>query len=124
MSKTTLFIIEEDHENRRLLRESFKAADYKVSLAIDEEDALERAAAGCLKADLVLINLLGKSLDEVLEIGRTVCRVGKLNTPLVVIAQKYGEELEGTNARIGENEYITYIEDGEQLFDLVACLTA
>ena len=70
MSKTTVFLIEEDHDNRRLLRESFKAADYKVSLAIDEEDALERAAAGCLKADLVLINLLGKSLDEVLEIGR------------------------------------------------------
>lgn len=93
------------------------------SLAIDEEDTLERVGCKCFKADLVLIDLPGKSPDEVLEIGRNICRTGNLNVPLVVIAGKYGADLEGTNARHGEKEYIAYLENGEQLDDLVDRLT-
>jgi DNA-binding NtrC family response regulator len=119
MRKPTVFLIDEDNDSRPLLRESFKTADFKVSLAIDEEDALERVGNGCLKADLMLMNLLKKSPNEVLEIGREICNAGKINAPLVVIAQKFGEDLEGTNARFGENEYVIYLEDGEQLFDLI-----
>ncbi len=39
--------------------------------------------------------------------------------PLVVIAGKYAPHLEGTNAQVGEKEYIVYLEDGDQLFDLL-----
>jgi DNA-binding NtrC family response regulator len=124
MSKTIVFLIEEDNDSRLLLRKSLKDAGYRISLAIDEEDALERVGGGCVKADLILINLLGKSPDEVLKIGRNIRRTGNINAPLIVIAQKYGEDLEGTNARFGENEYITYLEDGDQLFDLIDRLTA
>ncbi len=124
MRKTSVFLIEEDNDSRLLWRETLKDFGCKVSLAIDEEDALDRAGGGCLKADLVLINLLEKSPNEVLEIGRNICRVGNINAPIVVVAQKYGEDLEGTNARFGENEYVTYLEDGEQLFDLIDRLTA
>lgn len=123
MSEPTIFFIEEDSDNRRLFRESFKAGGYKVSLAIDEEDALERVGCECFKADLVLINLFGKSPEEVLDVGRNICRAGNLNAPLVVIAGKYGVDLEGTNAQIGEKEYIAYLEDGEQLDDLLSRLT-
>ena len=91
-------------------------------MAIDEEDALDRVEGGCLKADLVLINLLEKSPDEVLKVGKNIRRAGQIDAPIVIIAQKYGEDLEGTNARFGENEYVTYLEDGEQLFDLIDCL--
>lgn len=123
VSDPTVFLIEEDSDARFLLRESLKADGYKVSLAIDEEDALERARSGCVKADLILINLLGKSIDEVLETGRNICRTGRLSVPLVVIAQNYGEDLAGTNVQINENEFVTYLEDGGQLFSLVSRLT-
>lgn len=123
MIEPTIFFIEEDHESRRLFRESFKIGGYKVSLAIDEEDALERVVCNCFKADLVLINLPGRSPEEVLEIGRNICRTGNLNVPLVVIAGKYDADLEGTNVRHGEKEYIVYLENGEQLDDLLERLT-
>lgn len=123
MSEKTVFLIEKDNDNRLLLRRSLKDAEYRVSLAIDEEDALERVGR-CLKADLVLIDLPGKPPDEVLKIGRKICRAGNINAPIVAIAQKFGEDLEGTTEKFGENEYITYLRDGEQLFELLACLTA
>lgn len=122
MKKPTVFLIDEDNDSRHLLRANLKHADFKVSLAIDEEDALDRVESGCLKADLVLINLLEKSPDEVLKVGKNIRRAGQIDAPIVIIAQKYGEDLEGTNARFGENEYVTYLEDGEQLFDLIDCL--
>ncbi|MGI8556556.1 MAG: hypothetical protein ACR2LT_09415 [Pyrinomonadaceae bacterium] len=120
MRELTIFLIEADNDSRRLFRECLKHNGYKVSLAIDEEDALERVGGEYLKADSVLINLPGKSPDEVLEVGRRICRAGNLNAPLVVIAGKYASHLEGTNAQIGEKEYIVYLEDGEQLFDLLS----
>ncbi len=49
MSDPTVFLIEEDNEARFLLRESLKVDGYKVSLAIDEEDALDRPAADVSK---------------------------------------------------------------------------
>ena len=119
MRKPTVFLIDEDNDSRLLLRENLKDEDFNVSLAVDEEDALDRAGGGCLKADLVIINLLKKSPDEVLKIGKNIRRAGNIDAPLVIIANKYGEDLEGTNARFGENEYITYLEDGEQLSDLI-----
>lgn len=123
VENSTVFLIEEDSDARFMLRKSLKADGFKVSLAIDEEDALERVGGGHVKADLVLINLLGKSLEEVLETGRNICRAGSLSAPLVVIAASYGEDLAGTNGRIGENEYVAHLEDGGQLFDLVSRLT-
>jgi len=122
VNKPNIFLIEEDNDARRLFRERLKADGYRVSLAIDEDDAIERIGSG-LKADLILINLLEKSPDEILRFGRNIRRAGKLNAPLVVIAGKYGADLEGTNAQISENEYIAYLEDGEQLFDLLSSLT-
>ena len=119
MRKPTVFLIDEDNDSRLLLRENLKDEDFNVSLAIDEEDALDRAGGGCLKADLVIINLLKKSPDEVLKIGKNIRRAGNIDAPLIIIANKYGEDLEGTNARFGENEYVTYLEDGEQLSDLI-----
>jgi DNA-binding response OmpR family regulator len=124
VSKTKIFLIEEDNDARQLFREFLKSENYQISLAIDEEDALERAANGFQKIALVLINLLGKSLEEILKAGRAICRAGKINAPLVVLARKYSADLEGTNLRLGENEYVTYLRDGEQLSELLSTLTA
>jgi hypothetical protein len=41
----------------------------------------------------------------------------------VVIAEKYGGGLEGTDVRGGEGEWVTYMEDSTQLHELIARLT-
>lgn len=122
MNEPTIFLIEEDDDTRPILRMNLKNNSYKVSLAIDEEDALERVSNGCFNADLVLMDLLDKSVEEILDIGRNVRQKGKLNIPIVVIAAKYEEDLEGKDVQLTENDYITYLEDGEQLFKLLSRL--
>ena len=122
MNEPTIFLIEGDDDARPLLRKNLKNNSYKVSLAIDEEDALDRVNKGCFSADLVLMDLPDKTVEEILNIGRNIRRKGNLNVPIVVIAAKYGEDLEGKDVQVTENEYITYLEDGEQLFELLSRL--
>ena len=72
-------------------------------VALDEEDALERIGGGQARADLALINLVGKSPEEALEIERRIRGHAKYDgyTPLVVMAEKYGEDVEGTDVNAG-----------------------
>ena len=119
MNKPIIFLIDVDDDSRLSFRANLKKKGYQVSLAIDEEDALDIVKNGCFNADLILMNFVRKSPERVLEIGRNICQVGKLDVPIVVIAHKYGMELEGKDIKVSENNYITYLEDGEQLHNLL-----
>jgi DNA-binding response OmpR family regulator len=119
MDQPVIFFIEADNETRPLLRKILKNNGFKVSVAIDEEDALDRAITGCVKADLILMDIPHKPVEEILDIGRKVRRKANLNVPIVVLAASYNEDLEGRDVQVTENEYITYLEDGEQLFNLL-----
>jgi CheY-like chemotaxis protein len=123
-NRRTIFLIEEDDDTRPILRQNLKNDGYRVLLAIDEEDALDRVEGNGAQADLVLINLIGKSLEAVLDAGRRIRTRAKYNghTPLVVIAEKYGADLEGTDVNVGSNDWITYLEDHDQLKNLLASL--
>ena len=120
----TIFLIEEDNETRPLLKANLERDGYRVIVALGEEDALERVGGGQVPADLVLINLVGTSAEEALEAGRRVRKHAKYNghTPLVVMAEKYGEDLEGTDVNVEGNDWITYLEDHGQLENLLARL--
>jgi DNA-binding response OmpR family regulator len=122
--QATIFLIEEDDDTRPILRSNLKRYGYRVLLALDEEDALERASGGGARADLILVNLVGKTPEECMEIARRIRHRGEYAgaTPLIVIAEKFGKELEGTDARVGDHEWITYMEDGHQLEALLARL--
>lgn len=122
MDKLTLFLINDDKDSFLLFREGFKNEGYHVSIAVDEEDALERVGHQCLRADLILMNLVRKNPEQILEIGINIRSVGKLDVPIVVIAHKYDKELEGKDIKVGEKDYITYLEDGDQLYSLIASL--
>ena len=117
----TIFLIEEDDETRIVLKKSLTRSGYRLSVAIDEEDALDRVSNG-ISADLILINVVGRSLEEHLQMGRHIREQAKLdgNTPLVVMAEKYGKHLEGTDENVGGNDWIFYLgEDLEQLQNLL-----
>lgn len=121
----TIFLIEEDDETRRPLVASLRARGYRVITAVDEEDALERVDDGHVHADLVLVNLVGKPLEEALRVGRRVRAHAKYDghTPLVVMPEKYTKDVEGTDVNVGGNDWIHYLgEEPDQLKNLLASL--
>lgn len=120
-----IFLIEEDDETRRPLVENLRRDGYHVIVAMDEEDALERVGGGHVHADLVLVNLVGKSLDEALRIGRSVRKHAQYDghTPLVVMPEKYEKDVEGTDVNVEGNDWIHYLgEEPGQLKNLLARL--
>jgi hypothetical protein len=91
---------------------------------LDEEDALERVRDG-IHAELILVNLIGKTTEETLSVGRSIREHAKFDghTPLVIMAEKFGKDVEGTDVNISGNDWITYYEEPEQLRNLLARLT-
>lgn len=124
-NQPTIFLLEEDDETRKPLVKNLRRDGYRVIVAIDEEDALERVGGGYVHADLVLVNLVGKTADEVLSIGRRVRKHAKYdgNTPLVVMPEKYSKDVEGTDVNVEGNDWIHYLgEEPDQLKNLLARL--
>jgi hypothetical protein len=75
---------------------------------------------------LVLINLVGKSVEDTLQTGRRIREHARFNgqTPLVVMAEIYGKDVEGTDVNVGGNDWIFYLgEDLDQLQNLLRRLT-
>jgi len=66
LGMSTVLLIEEDDETRRPLVHNLRLAGYRVVVALDEEDALERVGGGGVPAELVLINLVGKPEGDLL----------------------------------------------------------
>jgi CheY-like chemotaxis protein len=123
-SKGTIFLVEEDDETRPILKNNLRNHGYRVLLAVDEEDALERMSGGHVRADLILVDLVGKSPQEALNAGRRIREHAKDDghTPLIAMAEKYGPDLEGTDVNVGGNDWITYPEAADQLRNLIARL--
>jgi DNA-binding response OmpR family regulator len=124
LNQLCIFLIEEDDDTRPMLKQNLTRYGYRVLVALDEEDALSRLKGGRLTVDVVLIDLVGKTVDEVLDAGRRIRDQGRLDdrTPLIVMAEKYGADVEGTDVNVGGNDWITYLEDPGQLKNLLARL--
>ena len=125
-NQPTIFLVEEDDDTRPILKRNLKAYGFRVLLALDEEDAMERVGNGVNHADLLLVNLVGRTTDEVLQIGRRIREHAKYNghTPLVVMAEKFGADVEGTDVNVGGNDWVTYLEVPGQLKNLLHRLTS
>lgn len=121
----TIFFVEEDNNARRSLTKSLRELGYRVLVSTDLEDALEwTSGTSYIHADLVLINLLGKLPEEALTIGRRLREHSKYDghTPLVVMPEKVPQDLQGTDERVSDLEWICYYEDIEQLKRLLTRL--
>jgi DNA-binding response OmpR family regulator len=119
-----ILLVEEDDDTRPILKHNLINDGFHVRLALDEEDALDRVGGENLHADLILINLIKKSPEEVLSVGRRIREHAKFDgpTPLVVLADKYSKEQEGTDVNIAGNDWITYLEEHDQLTKLLRYL--
>ena len=71
--------------------------------------------------------VVSKSAEDTLQMGRRIREQAKFdgNTPLIVMAEQYGKDLEGTDENAGGNDWILYLgEEPEQLQNLLHRLTA
>jgi hypothetical protein len=102
---------------------NLRSHGYRVVVAaVDEEDALGRVGGGGVDADLVLVDLIGKTAEEVLDLGRRVPEHAEYDghTPLVVMPEKYGKDVEGKNVKAGDYDWVLYLgEKPDQLRKLI-----
>ena len=120
--KPIVFLIEENNDTRPLLRELLKDYGYQVALAIDREDAIERVSHGAFAVDLIIVNLRDTAPEEMLNFADDLQVDLDSKVPIVAIASDFAAELEGTNKKISDDEYIVYLESGDQLFNLLELL--
>ncbi|PYS51632.1 MAG: hypothetical protein DMF68_03860 [Acidobacteria bacterium] len=120
----TILLVEEDDETRPLLKHNLQTYGYRTIVALSEEDALERVGGEQFTADLILVNLIGKSPEEALDTGRRIREHAKYDgqTPLVVMPEKFPQDYEGRDENVGANDWVCYFEDSEQLQRLLSRL--
>jgi CheY-like chemotaxis protein len=125
-ARPTIFLIEEDDEARPILTNNLRQLGYRLLVVATLEDAYEWVGAnGHIHADLVLINLVGKTPEETLRAGRSLRAHAKYDghTPLVVIPEKVPKELEGKDVNGDGNDWVCYFDDeSDQLRALLARL--
>lgn len=117
MKAPCIFVLESDDNVRPALKHNLQHWGYQVIMAIDEEDAIQRLRGGQTHFDLIVLNQNNQSIDEMMAIGQQIRQATELDSqiPVLVMAERYGADLEGQNIQVGDNEYVTYLEDGEQL---------
>jgi CheY-like chemotaxis protein len=123
LGKATILLIEVDEDTRRSMRESFTRLGYSVVSVECEDEALVLTMLGGARPDLIIINL-DATTEEILETGRRIReRAGLDNSvPVVVIPYAFDPEREGTDVPAGENDFICYWADPDQLDSLVGRL--
>ncbi|MDQ1590590.1 MAG: hypothetical protein QOG71_1217 [Pyrinomonadaceae bacterium] len=124
-TRTTILLIAEDEDVYPNLKHNLRAAGFGVLLAVETTDAYEWMGGGYVHADIVLIDLVGKTTNDALSIGREVRQHAKYDghTPLVVMAEKYDKDVEGTDVNVEGNDWVHYLgEDSKQLQNLLTRL--
>lgn len=112
-----IFVLELDDDVRPVLKHNLQIWGYQVIIALDEANAIQRAQGERERFDLILLNQYGHLIDELLAIGQQI-RQGteqKSHVPIIILAEQYGTELEGQDIQVGDNAYVSYLEDGQQL---------
>jgi DNA-binding response OmpR family regulator len=124
-SRHTIFIVEEDDNARRSLTRNLRQVGYRLLVSAALEDAFEWIMGNeYIHADLMILNLLGKLPEESLNIARRLREHCKYNgnTPVVIMPDKVPANVEGTDERVSDLEWICYYEDVDQLKRLLARL--
>ena len=116
-SSPHIFVLDPDDDARPMLKHNLQTWGYQVVIALDEEDAIQRTQKGRDRFDLILISQVGQTVDEWIAIGQQIRQNTVLDsrTPIIIMAERYGTDLEGKDIQVGDNEYVSYLEDGQQL---------
>lgn len=125
-ARLTIFLVEEDDTTRPILAGNLRKHGYRLLVAATLEDAREWVGGEhYIPADLVLLNLVRKTPEEALRLGRELRSLSKYDghTPLVVMPEKVPGELEGKDVNVSGNDWVCYYDDdSDQLQMLIARL--
>jgi len=115
----TILIVEDVHETRDGMEKLLIADGYRITLARDEQDAIESAQRA--RPDLILVSLAGLPREVILSARniRQRARVGELVPVVVFCIEEIGE---GEEVAIGRNVYVTRPDNFNQLRSLLARL--
>jgi len=119
-----ILLLEPDDDTRPLLKGNLEARGYTILVALNETDAIARATYARSSLDLIVINQVDQPIAEIIAKGQRIRREAGLSEsiPVVVLAERYSLELEGQNLQFDEYNYVAYLEDGQQLLDLLKSL--
>ncbi|MDQ1557818.1 MAG: hypothetical protein QOD32_878 [Pyrinomonadaceae bacterium] len=112
--RTIIFLVEEDDDARPGLTANLRREGYRLLVAAGLEDAHEWVSGERpLNADLVLINLVGKTPEESVRLGRELRERARYDgrMPLVVMPDKVPGDLEGKDINVSGNDWICYYDD-------------
>jgi len=120
---STILLLEPDDDARPLLVGNLASRGYVVLMALNAQEALDRATHAPT-IDLILINQFDASIEAAIATGQRIRQQSHLSdaTPVVVLAEEYTTEMEGKNVQAGNNNFVAYLEDGQQLIDLLETL--
>lgn len=119
----TILLIESDDETRPLLRDNLLGWGYRVLVTLNEKDAIAHAAQVSGEINLILINQVGFTVENYVNVAWRIQRSLNLPpTPVVILAEGFSEDMEGKTIRVGKDEYVTFLEDAEQLITLLSDL--
>ncbi|MDQ4121442.1 MAG: hypothetical protein M3209_08355 [Acidobacteriota bacterium] len=121
MTQPIAFLIEEDDDTRPIFKSVLEGQGFLVVSAVSEADALQKTGdnGSRLKTDLIIVDFVGKSVEEMHAAGRRIRNQSQSASPIVIVASVYGADLEGKDINISGNDWVTYLEDGVQLFRLL-----
>jgi CheY-like chemotaxis protein len=116
-SSPRIFVLEPDDDVRPLLKYNLQAWGYRVVIAFDETDAMQRTQGKQNRFDLILINQAEQTIGQCMLVG---CQIRAStehdrHIPILIMAERYGSDLEGQDIQVGDHEYVSYLEDGQQL---------
>ncbi|PSN14736.1 hypothetical protein C7271_21440 [filamentous cyanobacterium CCP5] len=116
-----ILVIESDNDARPLLIENLTRQGFQLMVALSEIDALPQLRGASQLPAIILMNQVNRTVEETLSKGQQLRQDADLSpqVPIVIMADRYGADLEGTIVQVGERDYIIYQEDAQQLFDLL-----
>jgi DNA-binding response OmpR family regulator len=108
----TILVVEDVHETREGMEKLLKADGYRVELARDEQDGIERAQRQ--RPDLILVSLAG-TLSEVLICGRRIRESAAAGEEVPIVVFGFDEIAAGAEVALDKNVHITHPDNFNQL---------
>jgi len=118
-SQPIILVVEDVHETRDGIETLLMADRYRVAVARDEADAIERAQRA--KPDLILVGLAG-SPREVISRALNIRQCAEVGEGVPVVVFCIDGIDEGDEVAIGKNVHLTRPDNFNQLRSLIARL--
>ena len=118
-SNPVILVVEDDHETRDGIEKLLKVDGYRLILARDELDGIERAQTQ--RPDLILVSLAGTP-SEILISGRRIRESAAAGEEVPIVVFCFDEIAAGAEVAIGKNVHIAQPDNFNQLRDLLSRL--